>query len=300
MSFFQMGVPLVLSTHHRYRSSPSATLRNTLLPPTIGVAPDLAGISSFQAMFSVVLQCSGRSFSVLMPFKEGPRHCGQFSASVGSEATARNTASDGQARTVVLLSIRLRARYSEGYHGKDGSDGVVEAKARDVFEVGNVESPKRCLVGDRARRNGEVDLASAGPVKRPVQLRAERRLLPTKRDGGLARKEGLLGRQLLRQARSAKPFVKHQRGKHDALPVVYGAAQRGCGPFWPGEGIDQHGGVQEGHEACRRPPARRARRIDLNSPSTSAALRFGMRGTSSSNARNRRNLSRSLRRPILS
>src|ERR1035438_3262405 len=84
-------VPLVLSTHHRYRSSPSATLRNTLLPQTIGVAPDLAGISSFQAMFSVVLQCSGRSFSVLMPFKEGPRHCGQFSASVGSEATARNT-----------------------------------------------------------------------------------------------------------------------------------------------------------------------------------------------------------------
>src|ERR1022692_793901 len=179
MSFFQMGVPLVLSTHHRYRSSPSATLRNTLLPQTIGVAPDLAGISSFQAMFSsfqamfsVVLQCSGRSFSVLMPFKEGPRHCGQFSASVGSEATARNTASDGQARTVVLLSIRLRARYSEGYHGKDGSDGVVEAKARDVFEVGNVESPKRCLVGDRAGRNGEVDLASAGLVKRPVQLRA--------------------------------------------------------------------------------------------------------------------------------
>src|SRR5580658_5491915 len=98
-----MGVPLVLSTHHRYRSSPSATLRKTLFPQIIGVAPDLAGISSFQAMFSVEFQCRGRFVSVLTPFNEGPRHCGQFSASTGSETTARNTASDGDVRTAVLL-----------------------------------------------------------------------------------------------------------------------------------------------------------------------------------------------------
>src|ERR1035441_133519 len=103
MNFFQMGVPLVLSTHHRFRSSPSATLRKTLFPQTIGVAPDLPGISSFQAMFSVALQCRGRLVSVLTPFKEGPRHCGQFSASAGSETTARIKPRDGEVRTVVLL-----------------------------------------------------------------------------------------------------------------------------------------------------------------------------------------------------
>src|SRR5580692_3571303 len=102
MNFFQTGVPLVLSTHHRYRSSPSATLRNTLFPHTIGVAPDRPGISSFQAMFSVALQCSGRFFSVLMPFMEGPRHCGQSSAGAGARITARNNTSDAQVRTVVL------------------------------------------------------------------------------------------------------------------------------------------------------------------------------------------------------
>src|SRR5580704_789188 len=98
MNFFQMGVPLVLSTHHRYRSSPSATLRKTWFPQTIGVAPDRLGISSFHAIFSVALQCRGRSFSVLMPFMEGPRHCGQFSERAGRETAARNKASDGKAR----------------------------------------------------------------------------------------------------------------------------------------------------------------------------------------------------------
>jgi hypothetical protein len=63
----------------------------------------LAGISSFQAMFSVVLQCRGRSFSVLTPFMEGPRHCGQFSLGAGSETRARDTASHGEVRTIILL-----------------------------------------------------------------------------------------------------------------------------------------------------------------------------------------------------
>ena len=39
-----------------------------------------------------------------MPFNEGPRHCGQFSASAGRETTARNKASDGEGRTAVLLN----------------------------------------------------------------------------------------------------------------------------------------------------------------------------------------------------
>ena len=70
------------------------------LPQMMGVAPDLAGIASFHEIFSVVLQWSGRSFSVLIPFREGPRHCGQFSAMAGSAMAARTKAIDGQVRRV--------------------------------------------------------------------------------------------------------------------------------------------------------------------------------------------------------
>src|SRR5579862_5832656 len=103
MSFFQTGEPVALSTHHRDRSSPSATFRNTRLPQTIGVAPDLAGMASFHAIFSETLQCSGRLFSLLMPFREGPRHCGQFSPVAGSAIRARTNASGSQVRKLFLL-----------------------------------------------------------------------------------------------------------------------------------------------------------------------------------------------------
>src|SRR5215471_19454508 len=86
MCFFQRTLPLVLSTHQRYRLlSLSATLRKMRLPQMIGVAPVLLGMESFQMTFSVVLQRSGRSFSLLVPLRFGPRHCGQFSAAIGSE-----------------------------------------------------------------------------------------------------------------------------------------------------------------------------------------------------------------------
>ena len=71
------------STHQRYRlrlPSVSATLRKMRSPQTIGVEPDHAGSASFQATFSVVDHVTGRFFSALMPFSDGPRHCGQFSA----------------------------------------------------------------------------------------------------------------------------------------------------------------------------------------------------------------------------
>src|ERR1017187_620756 len=108
MSFFQRIVPLVLSTHQRYRLlSASATFRKRWLPQMIGVAPVLLGMASFQAMFSFVLQWSGRPFSLLRPFRLGPRHCGQFSASTGSESAQNNNPSDWRgAKSFLLLSRR--------------------------------------------------------------------------------------------------------------------------------------------------------------------------------------------------
>jgi hypothetical protein len=50
----------------------------------MGVEPDQAGSGSFQATFSLVDQRTGRFRSALRPFREGPRHCGQFSAKPGT------------------------------------------------------------------------------------------------------------------------------------------------------------------------------------------------------------------------
>src|SRR5688572_8305259 len=57
---FQRTLPEARSTAHSARGSPSLapsdTLRNTVLPETIGVEPDSVGIGSFQATFSVADQ----------------------------------------------------------------------------------------------------------------------------------------------------------------------------------------------------------------------------------------------------
>src|ERR1700687_3077106 len=78
--FFQTTSPLVLSTHHRYRSFLSATLRKMRSRQMTGVEPLQLGMVSFQAMFSSVVQRKGRFFSLLTPLSVGPRHWGQFCA----------------------------------------------------------------------------------------------------------------------------------------------------------------------------------------------------------------------------
>ncbi len=102
-----MSVPLPLSTHQRYRLlSASATFRKILLSQTIGVAPVLLGMDSFQTTFSVVLQRTGRSFSLLVPFRPGPRHCGQFSADRGRQSAQMHNSRSPRYRKSVLLQAR--------------------------------------------------------------------------------------------------------------------------------------------------------------------------------------------------
>src|SRR5690349_11027365 len=92
---FHFTVPVARSTAHSDKASPSfgpsATLRNTRLPDTIGVEPDTAGSGSFQVTFSVADQFSGSLRSALMPFWPGPRHIGQASARMASPARTERT-----------------------------------------------------------------------------------------------------------------------------------------------------------------------------------------------------------------
>src|SRR5262245_37824304 len=82
--------------HQRKRLSPSrwrrslATLKKTRSPHTIGVDPENAGKAIFHVTFSVFDQRIGRPCSVLNPFCEGPRHCGQLSATTVADAKPRN------------------------------------------------------------------------------------------------------------------------------------------------------------------------------------------------------------------
>ena len=95
---FQRTVPRVRSTAQNDRSRPSPTLRKMCSPQTIGVAPERSGTASFQVMFSVVDQRTGRFFSPLMPFSSGPRHCGQCSAA--ADAPEEMTASANEQETI--------------------------------------------------------------------------------------------------------------------------------------------------------------------------------------------------------
>jgi hypothetical protein len=56
----------------------------------MGVEPDHSGSGSFHVMFSVVVHLIGRFVSVLIPLADGPRHCGQFSASTVEHHTRRH------------------------------------------------------------------------------------------------------------------------------------------------------------------------------------------------------------------
>jgi hypothetical protein len=93
---FQRTVPVARSIAQSASGAPSltlsATLRNTVLPETIGVEPDKVGSGSFQATFSVADQFSGSRRSALIPFCAGPRHIGQSSAAALVPAAADRTA----------------------------------------------------------------------------------------------------------------------------------------------------------------------------------------------------------------
>jgi hypothetical protein len=69
----------------------SAVVMNTTSSQMFGVAAAQLGSFARQITFSVSLQLTGRLLAVvLVPFRWGPRHCGQFAA--GSAALSFNAA----------------------------------------------------------------------------------------------------------------------------------------------------------------------------------------------------------------
>src|SRR5215813_2166529 len=105
-SFFQRSSPLLRSTHQRKRLPPSATFRKIRSPQMIGVAPVQLGIPSFQVTFSSALHRTGRFFSALVPFRKGPRHCGQLSATTDTAASATTSRERNSFRIWVFPLLR--------------------------------------------------------------------------------------------------------------------------------------------------------------------------------------------------
>src|SRR5262245_878011 len=106
---FQMTWPFARSTHHSHTRGPSATLRKTRLPQTIGVEPDQAGSARLHARPSVFDQRVGRLVPAAVPFSCGPRHCGQLSASRWEMAQTTTTIVASTHFTGYLPSSRLRS-----------------------------------------------------------------------------------------------------------------------------------------------------------------------------------------------
>jgi hypothetical protein len=70
----------------------------------MGVADPVPGIGADQARFSLA-SVAGRFFSVVVPLKCGPRHCGQFSA--GQVPAERVRRIVGMIRRMVLRIVRF-------------------------------------------------------------------------------------------------------------------------------------------------------------------------------------------------
>ena len=67
------------------------------------------GSASFQVMFSVFDQRTGRFFSALRPLSDGPRHCGQFSAD--DDAKRRETEQQHGDKNARRANARNRSCY---------------------------------------------------------------------------------------------------------------------------------------------------------------------------------------------
>src|SRR6185369_4068861 len=101
--FFQRTSPLVLSRHQSERLLPSATFKKIRSRQMIGVEPLQPGIAVFQATFSSVVHLTGRFFSLLTPFSDGPRHCGQFCAWATTAVTKKTARSATNPLRILFL-----------------------------------------------------------------------------------------------------------------------------------------------------------------------------------------------------
>src|SRR5215813_13495255 len=109
---FQAGSPRVRSRHHKNRLLPAAMFRKILSPQMIGVEPLQLGRLTLQVTFSSVPQWVGRFFSLLMPFRNGPRHCGQFSARTNlADSTVTRKAS-----AIPLRTCSSRTEWPISFH----------------------------------------------------------------------------------------------------------------------------------------------------------------------------------------
>src|SRR5918998_2794528 len=118
---FHSTAPFARSTHQRLSSSPSATLRKTRSPHTMGVEPLRSGIASFHATFSAAVHFTGRFRSALTPFRSGPRHCGQLAETVAVNNTTRhvagnslrilNSSSGGLGQILLPFSVGCKSEY---------------------------------------------------------------------------------------------------------------------------------------------------------------------------------------------
>src|SRR5215471_4936438 len=153
--FFHSTSPLLRSTHQRERLSPSATFRKIRSPQIMGVAPVQLGIASFQVMFSSVLHLSGRFFSLLMPFREGPRHCGQLSAEADLIATRRaRNAKRSPLRNV--FPPKWNANNISSFREKEESQRA-EGGGRQIRKAGHVVTNSFVMIIKRANQSERIN-----------------------------------------------------------------------------------------------------------------------------------------------
>ena len=125
-------VPVSRFTAQSSSAFPVATLRNTWESQTIGVDPLSAGNGRDQAMFVVVSHRVGRPVSGLVPFRSGPRHCGQCSALAAFGDIRRSRVAPMRqipARRLLILERRQQFSCGDGTGGEHSGEQAAREDA---------------------------------------------------------------------------------------------------------------------------------------------------------------------------
>ena len=90
---------------------------------------------------------------------------------------------------------------------KSARAGMHQPQPRDVGEVGRVEGPEGGVVDNRRGRDREIEFAAPRVTHEPIELGGEGRLGLAEHRGLGARKQRLLGPELLGPPRAAHIFT---------------------------------------------------------------------------------------------
>lgn len=90
----------------------------------------------------------------------------------------------------------------------------------DIFEIGNVQRPKLCIIPDCASGDGEIRFAIPWTSDSSIKSPCNSGFLAAEGNRRRPRKQPFLNLKILLRARTTKPLIEGDGGKQDSLAAI--------------------------------------------------------------------------------